>query len=106
MSGFITMPAPPPKGASSTVPWRSLANRLMSTVDSSHVPSCNALPARLSPSGPGNISGKSVSAVARHTLPHASFVSPADNRPAGGSTRSEEHTSELQSHHDLVCRLL
>src|SRR5437667_6459135 len=22
------------------------------------------------------------------------------------STRSEEHTSELQSHHDLVCRLL
>src|SRR5437667_9108704 len=25
----------------------------------------------------------------------------------GGSiTRSEEHTSELQSHHDLVCRLL
>src|SRR5574343_1913258 len=28
--------------------------------------------------------------------------------PACGSTsmRSEEHTSELQSHHDLVCRLL
>src|SRR5437773_6600334 len=23
-----------------------------------------------------------------------------------GSKRSEEHTSELQSHHDLVCRLL
>src|SRR5437773_7542127 len=23
-----------------------------------------------------------------------------------GSPRSEEHTSELQSHHDLVCRLL
>src|SRR5437773_2993965 len=23
-----------------------------------------------------------------------------------GSRRSEEHTSELQSHHDLVCRLL
>src|SRR5471032_1416689 len=32
-------------------------------------------------------------------------------RPAGGTTcsgswRSEEHTSELQSHHDIVCRLL
>src|SRR5437773_5595146 len=27
--------------------------------------------------------------------------------PAGGTQcRSEEHTSELQSHHDLVCRLL
>src|SRR5437773_9212529 len=24
----------------------------------------------------------------------------------GGTARSEEHTSELQSHHDLVCRLL
>src|SRR5438034_5559212 len=26
--------------------------------------------------------------------------------PAGGRERSEEHTSELQSHSDLVCRLL
>src|SRR5690242_21305304 len=26
--------------------------------------------------------------------------------PSGGSTRSEEHTSELQSHVNLVCRLL
>src|SRR5277367_6892027 len=27
-------------------------------------------------------------------------------RHDGASPRSEEHTSELQSHHDLVCRLL
>src|SRR5476649_352107 len=27
-------------------------------------------------------------------------------RPGAGSMRSEEHTSELQSHSDLVCRLL
>src|SRR6266540_4894559 len=26
--------------------------------------------------------------------------------PASPGPRSEEHTSELQSHHDLVCRLL
>src|SRR6266540_6610130 len=26
--------------------------------------------------------------------------------PPGADRRSEEHTSELQSHHDLVCRLL
>src|SRR3970282_2428573 len=26
--------------------------------------------------------------------------------PHDGVNRSEEHTSELQSHHDLVCRLL
>src|SRR4051812_19406357 len=66
-SGLITMPAPPPNGASSTVPWRSLANRRISTASSAHVPSLRARPARLAPSGPGNISGKSVSAVARHT---------------------------------------
>src|SRR5437667_7796137 len=27
-------------------------------------------------------------------------------RTGSASSRSEEHTSELQSHHDLVCRLL
>src|SRR5437773_7361696 len=32
----------------------------------------------------------------------------AESRPPGDALvqRSEEHTSELQSHHDLVCRLL
>src|SRR5574343_41475 len=29
-----------------------------------------------------------------------------DNRDSARGFRSEEHTSELQSHHDLVCRLL
>src|SRR6266540_7136501 len=28
------------------------------------------------------------------------------SNPSGIRGRSEEHTSELQSHHDLVCRLL
>src|SRR5438094_2647532 len=31
---------------------------------------------------------------------------PRHVRKAGGSVRSEEHTSELQSPYDLVCRLL
>src|SRR5438132_6241368 len=31
---------------------------------------------------------------------------PGRLRPGGFDTRSEEHTSELQSHSDLVCRLL
>src|SRR5437667_9569755 len=34
---------------------------------------------------------------------------PADSSPGRGGwspARSEEHTSELQLHHDLVCRLL
>src|SRR5436190_16775400 len=34
-------------------------------------------------------------------VPHLSV-----QRPAARLTRSEEHTSELQSHSDLVCRLL
>src|SRR5438034_8448281 len=29
-----------------------------------------------------------------------------ESRCPGGAARSEEHTSELQSHSDLVCRLL
>src|SRR5438034_3670181 len=33
----------------------------------------------------------------------AECAAPASHRPGG---RSEEHTSELQSHSDLVCRLL
>src|SRR5437773_7321331 len=41
--------------------------------------------------------------------PRASPASSWSKPPASGTwptDRSEEHTSELQSHHDLVCRLL
>src|SRR5437667_4937313 len=31
---------------------------------------------------------------------------PGRSRSSARARRSEEHTSELQSHHDLVCRLL
>src|SRR6266496_6280429 len=37
----------------------------------------------------------------RHRAPH-----PRRGRPQPGPARSEEHTSELQSRRDLVCRLL
>src|SRR5437773_3050081 len=33
-------------------------------------------------------------------------AAPGFSSPAAIRARSEEHTSELQSHHDLVCRLL
>src|SRR5947207_10738594 len=48
-------------------------------------------------------------------LPISAWPGPASRTPTSGSTgpsapqassRSEEHTSELQSHSDLVCRLL
>src|SRR5438132_8038576 len=35
-----------------------------------------------------------------------SRLRPGGNSPARQAERSEEHTSELQSHSDLVCRLL
>src|SRR5437667_3519223 len=41
--------------------------------------------------------------------PHFGFSGPGElnPRPEGmRGRRSEEHTSELQSHHDIVCRLL
>src|SRR5437773_9091749 len=41
--------------------------------------------------------GKSFLADARRVLAHSAEII---------ESRSEEHTSELQSHHDLVCRLL
>src|SRR5437867_9512817 len=39
----------------------------------------------------------------QQTLPRKPF---AQGRPHGDGNRSEEHTSELQSPYDLVCRLL
>src|SRR5438132_5850263 len=39
-------------------------------------------------------------------LPVRIFVAASSERSGTPGTRSEEHTSELQSHSDLVCRLL
>src|SRR5438132_3737544 len=56
-------------------------------------------------------SGSSRSRRMRHEVSdHARLKSTQDSRRAWSETswhmRSEEHTSELQSHSDLVCRLL
>src|SRR2546427_7412701 len=40
------------------------------------------------------------------TVPHAPKVSALKTNPKVAFTRSEEHTSELQSQSNLVCRLL
>src|SRR5947207_11827576 len=50
---------------------------------------------------PGHPPGQAVNARDVRT------VQPLERPPVpGGGERSEEHTSELQSHSDLVCRLL
>src|SRR5438034_7499192 len=41
-----------------------------------------------------------------HTRPKCGKLDRRTKRPSAGKSRSEEHTSELQSHSDLVCRLL
>src|SRR5271163_747847 len=65
-SGFITMPGPPPAGVSSTERCLSMAKLRISTTSSAQAPDAKALPARLPPSGPGNMSGKMVRTLARH----------------------------------------
>src|SRR5690349_23635625 len=45
-------------------------------------------------------------APARHLGGSRSFERPPLHAARGGDVRSEEHTSELQSRRDLVCRLL
>src|SRR5437667_3099084 len=42
----------------------------------------------------------------REVLAGKKVVVVDDSIVRGTTSRSEEHTSELQSHHDLVCRLL
>jgi hypothetical protein len=56
-SARSTIPAPPPAGVSSTLRCLSVAKSRMWTVSSDQTPSSSARPARLRPSGPGNISG-------------------------------------------------
>src|SRR2546430_4460926 len=66
---------------------------------------------RLLHSGTANSSCASRSASA---IPSTTVIRPfsmvkrntSDSRPRGATTRSEEHTSELQSQSNLVCRLL
>src|SRR5207237_7788850 len=57
------------------------------------------------------ITRRSRSASPRSPRSHARWAGPSRRkgqpfRFAGGGARSEEHTSELQSHLNLVCRLL
>src|SRR5580693_8820040 len=81
-SARSTMPGPPPAGVSSTLRWRSVAESRISRVSSAQRPEASALPARLTPSGPGNISGNSVSTVARQMV--ALAVIPPPLRHHGG----------------------
>src|SRR5262249_29571988 len=65
ISARSTMPGPPPAGVSSTLRWRSVAESRISRASNAQIPNASPLPARLVPSGPGNISGYRVRTVAR-----------------------------------------
>src|SRR5437773_6807273 len=49
---------------------------------------------------------QSVAGAVREVLGRSGRIDVLVNNAGFGVARSEEHTSELQSHHDLVCRLL
>src|SRR5260221_2187611 len=56
---------------------------------------------------PLGLLGKKARPLPEHCSTMATVSSPRDLRPwPWCCSRSEEHTSELQSHSDLVCRLL
>src|SRR5438477_1140446 len=57
---------------------------------------------------PLGLTGRSEAELARAMAAHLMAVTPTSNAEALKAlrTRSEEHTSELQSHVNLVCRLL
>src|SRR5262249_1156496 len=70
----------PPAGVSSTLRCLSVAKLRISTMSSDHDLAASALPARLEPSGPGNISGKIVRTLARHIASSRSLS------PCGGGS--------------------
>src|SRR5699024_11303206 len=67
-----------------------------------------------SPTDPYTLSLHDALPISSHERWHSCAAAPAtharlphrSSSPAGSSLRSEEHTSELQSRFDLVCRLL
>src|SRR4030095_9771971 len=67
-SGFITMPWPPPKGASSTTWCRSLVQSRKLWIRRSSAPASCARPIMLSPNGTRQISGKRVMISTRTSL--------------------------------------
>src|SRR5882762_11014700 len=67
--------------------------------------SCHAPRYSQTSGGAASYCSRAAMTAARHIrwVPCGSDISPATNTRSG---RSEEHTSELQSHLNLVCRLL
>src|SRR5207248_10477830 len=57
-------------------------------------------------SGESSYTGKASAAICTETGPWAPGACAKNRDPGRPGPRSEEHTSELQSPYDLVCRLL
>src|SRR5260221_3065505 len=85
-------------------------DEVMMTLAPARSANCNAnidtppVPSRRTDS-PGDTRPKSTSERQAVTPAQGSAAAPTHDR-CSGTARSEEHTSELQSHSDLVCRLL
>src|SRR5437868_10573271 len=74
---------------------------------SPHAMYCGGQPASRASDGESDVASGSVKATSFDVDESSMAASaPLPPSPAGGMPRSEEHTSELQSRFDLVCRLL
>src|SRR5215204_6885316 len=94
-------------------PARGRVQRLPPPRQVSHHPSevfCStpsSRPATRKPAAPASSRAKSISTLRSISINSGGCLLASPSYPCGQSpSRSEEHTSELQSHSDLVCRLL
>src|SRR5437667_2679666 len=78
---FRSLTSTPHTAASGPLPW-SAANRILANTVVPAFPNTNFV------------------------VTHPAYGAVGDGQTDNTAARSEEHTSELQSHHDLVCRLL
>src|SRR5437773_4901295 len=85
---------------SAVLVWSDSASNLLAPVISVTRPS--TVPSRRTLAAPVD----SIPKLCPESCFAVSRAAPVSFAPARVELRSEEHTSELQSHHDLVCRLL
>src|SRR5215469_11902225 len=92
----------PPTGAD----WKSPSSTGTSLTGADLLPA-NPLPPAVSSRGPRNWTESAIISTALRFVPSWASHSRHSSRPSiATGRRSEEHTSELQSRRDLVCRLL
>src|SRR5206468_6291768 len=95
---FLLLPQPPP--TSRLFPYTTLFRSLRMSPYFRPIDAARSRPRRRSPAGLSTVKRPPPSNT------RTALDIPPINWSPGGAVRSEEHTSELRSRSDLVCRLL